>query len=569
MEVAVQSIEASGPGPLRADICIIGSGPSGQAVARALSGCGADVLMLEAGDVEADRWGRRFASAAMPSIGRHYPNAGDQVSIRLGGTSDRWAIRLDPHSAVGSGVRLHRLDPVDFKRRPTAGADGWPIGIADLEPHYRQAEARLGIPDVHDEVAPISSDQRLETSTFWAVGSESFLAPDPGSARIVSRCAVTSLTADRTGRVTGATATTRTGNAVEISADVFVLAMGTVQTTRLLLDSPWTEAGSIANSSGLVGHYLTDHPQLVLGQLLLDPDADLHAVNQLAPTPAAPGVLRWPNLISAARRSLIADWARVAVTLLPMQKAPPGLSVRNRLPRRTGARTGALKAAGELAEAGRTRSLDRSVLPRLAAVAGGADEVAAAVLNARGSGPAWSVEDPHWHHLIDGDRPPAGFEIFAVAEQLPSPENRIVLSEERNALGGRRARVVWRWSAEDRRRVELSSDDVRQVLAGLNIGRVLPRRGRAAVHKINSHHPTGTTRMSARPADGVVDPDLRAHDHPNLYIVGSAVFNTAGFANPTLTDVALGLRLGDHLAGRYGSGDVGRRHPEPSRHSVA
>jgi choline dehydrogenase-like flavoprotein len=55
--------------------------------------------------------------------------------------------------------------------------------------------------------------------------------------------------------------------------------------------------------------------------------------------------------------------------------------------------------------------------------------------------------------------------------------------------------------------------------------------------------------MSDRPELGVVDTELRTHDHPNLYIVGSAVFDTAGYANPTLTDVALGIRLGDHLRG--------------------
>ncbi|MGB5759948.1 MAG: GMC oxidoreductase [Acidimicrobiales bacterium] len=554
---------------MRADICIVGSGPSGQAVAQALSGSGAAVLMVDAGDVEADRWSRRFASAAMPSIGRHYPNAGDQASIRLGGTSDRWAIRLDPGADTGSGVRLHRLDPVDFKRRPTAGADGWPIGIADLEPYYRRAEARLGIPETGDPIAPISSDQRLETSLFWAVERNSFLSPDPASARIVSRCAIMSLIADRTGRITGAEAVTRNGETVRVSADVFVLAMGTVQTTRLLLDSPWTEAPSIANSSGLLGHYLTDHPQLVLGQLLLDVDADLGALAPLAPSVFAPGVLRWPNLISAARRSLISDWARVAVTLLPVQHVPKGLAVLNRLPRPTGARTGALKAAGELADRTRHGSLDPSFLRRLATVAGGADEVVASMLSGRLPGRQWSIENPHWAHLVEGGHRPAGFQIFAVAEQLPNPENRIVLSEERNALGGRRARVAWRWSAEDRRRVELSSDDVRQVLAGLHIGRVVPRRGRAAVHKINSHHPAGTARMSAKPTDGVVDPNLRAHDHPNLFIVGSAVFNTAGFANPTLTDVALGLRLGDHLAERSQPGDGDGRQCEPARQPTA
>jgi glucose dehydrogenase len=53
--------------------------------------------------------------------------------------------------------------------------------------------------------------------------------------------------------------------------------------------------------------------------------------------------------------------------------------------------------------------------------------------------------------------------------------------------------------------------------------------------------------MSTSPADGMVDPDLRTHDHPNLYVVGSSVFRSMGHITPTLTGIALGLRLGAHL----------------------
>jgi choline dehydrogenase-like flavoprotein len=45
----------------------------------------------------------------------------------------------------------------------------------------------------------------------------------------------------------------------------------------------------------------------------------------------------------------------------------------------------------------------------------------------------------------------------------------------------------------------------------------------------------------------VVDQNLRCHDVPNLYLLGSSVFVTVGMANPTLTIAALALRLADHL----------------------
>jgi len=57
----------------------------------------------------------------------------------------------------------------------------------------------------------------------------------------------------------------------------------------------------------------------------------------------------------------------------------------------------------------------------------------------------------------------------------------------------------------------------------------------------------GTTRMHVDPALGVVDENCRVHGTTNLYVAGSSVFPTGGANNPTLTIVALALRLADHV----------------------
>jgi choline dehydrogenase-like flavoprotein len=72
-----------------------------------------------------------------------------------------------------------------------------------------------------------------------------------------------------------------------------------------------------------------------------------------------------------------------------------------------------------------------------------------------------------------------------------------------------------------------------------------PERWSAAA--FGGKHHMGTTRMHASPDRGVVDADGRVHGVPNLFVAGSSVFPTAGFANPTLTIVALASRLGEHL----------------------
>jgi choline dehydrogenase-like flavoprotein len=67
---------------------------------------------------------------------------------------------------------------------------------------------------------------------------------------------------------------------------------------------------------------------------------------------------------------------------------------------------------------------------------------------------------------------------------------------------------------------------------------------------IGGKHHMGTTRMHRDAAQGVVDPDSLVHGTSNLFIAGSSVFPGGGFANPTLTIVALAIRLADHLKNR-------------------
>jgi choline dehydrogenase-like flavoprotein len=62
-----------------------------------------------------------------------------------------------------------------------------------------------------------------------------------------------------------------------------------------------------------------------------------------------------------------------------------------------------------------------------------------------------------------------------------------------------------------------------------------------------NHHHLGATRMHTDPRQGVVDPDCRVHSVDNLYVAGSSVFPTYGASNPTLTIIAMALRLADKL----------------------
>ena len=146
-------------------------------------------------------------------------------------------------------------------------------------------------------------------------------------------------------------------------------------------------------------------------------------------------------------------------------------------------------------------------------------------------------------------RPPEVFSIDVMAEQAPTMSSRVRLARRRDRLGVPMTILDWRLTSMDwdsiRRTVEIFGDAVREAGVGTVISTLGGGKHPAAVFG-NWHH-LGTTRMHHDPARGVVDENCRVHEMTNLYIAGGSVFPTGGYANPSLTIVALSLRLADHL----------------------
>jgi choline dehydrogenase-like flavoprotein len=140
--------------------------------------------------------------------------------------------------------------------------------------------------------------------------------------------------------------------------------------------------------------------------------------------------------------------------------------------------------------------------------------------------------------------------IQMINEPLPHPNSRITLGTDEDALGLRRLRLHWHLDAPDFERVFALAEYWSRVAGMKHLGRFRWTRRTvtppAQAPGVGMHH-MGTTRMSALPEFGVVNPDGRVWDQENLYLAGSSVFPTAGFANPTLTLVALACRLAAHL----------------------
>ena len=290
-------------------------------------------------------------------------------------------------------------------------------------------------------------------------------------------------------RVETARVATLSGRRFRVRARLFVLATGGIENARLLLASNDVQPRGLGNDHDLVGRYFMEHPHVLAGALL-----------------------RSSNRISVdfyrAR-----DAGRIQVTGLLIPS--PALQRRERLL----AFGSFLSPTAELPE----------FESALASVVAGMD---------RPGEPATRQ----------------AFFFMNECEQAPNPASRVRLDDERDALGVPRVRLEWRLSNLDRESLRRGHELLAGALGRAGIGRLqmMLEADDAAwpPGMVGGRHHMGTTRMHERPERGVVDPHGRVHGLENLYVVGSSVFPTSGASNPTLTIVALALRLAERIRER-------------------
>jgi choline dehydrogenase-like flavoprotein len=146
------------------------------------------------------------------------------------------------------------------------------------------------------------------------------------------------------------------------------------------------------------------------------------------------------------------------------------------------------------------------------------------------------------------------YQMFTRQEQAPNPESRIVLSTEKDELGMPRANLRWRFTGLDKRSVRVFYELLGKELGRAGLGRVqlmdwlLDGDDDKWPNILSGgwHH-MGTARMHEDPKQGVVDANCQVHGLANLHVAGASVYTTGGAVNPTLTLVALSLRLAEHL----------------------
>ena len=518
---------------LSADVCIVGAGPAGISMARELGAAGVRVVLLESGGRDPDR----FAAALNrgESVGRPYFRLERSRIRAFGGTSRHW------HD---DGYRSRPLDDIDFERRDAVPHSGWPIGRADLDPYYERAHVASqlsGVPFDDDAWgAPLDPElaerwRGLLRATVFRIGAgapvffashDAALERQPG-VTVVLHATVTDLELDEHRRaVRSVTAQAPDRRRFTVASSAFVLAAGGIENPRFLLLHEHQRRGGLGNEHDLVGRCFMEHLHMVAGTLNV---SDPSWRRRLPSDDVVDGDVRYRHTISihpeVLRREGLCSTAFYLATVV---SADAGIG---------------LQSLRVLRAATNSVPLPPGLPRHVANVARRAPDIARHLRRRRQHLPLVPLEV---------------LEVTAIAEQTPNPASRVTLGKRTDAFGQRVARLDWRTTDEDVRSVRRSFDILERELRAVGAGTFANRHAElfdeaeaddlfAPRHTVGEYHHMGTTRMHDDPRHGVVDRDCRVHGTDNLYVAGSSVFPTSGHANPTLTIVALALRLADHV----------------------
>jgi choline dehydrogenase-like flavoprotein len=442
------------------------------------------------------------------------------------------------HGRGDEGWMARPMDPIDFEARPEIPLSGWPFDADHLAPYYARAHelSDLGPPTFETSAwerpgmlrLPLPPDA-IETVVLQR-GMTAFtrfrdtFATLPDITVVHHATAVQIVSSGEPPAVDHLVFATRPDARCTITARRFVLASGGLENPRLLLASTRQQARGLGNGEDVVGRHFMEHlagrighvrpadPGLVqrLGLYDSHPEGAIFVQAALAPAPAALRSRQLPNM---------------GFFLVPRSDAFTAEGVRS------------LKA---LSASVYRRPYAGGTVGHLRNVVRDASDVAS---------------------VVGGRvlRRPAPANVLAVrvqAEQTPIPESRVTIGRDRDRHGVPRIVLDWRIAPSDIAAIRRGEELLDEVMRGAGIGRIermLGDEDPPVVFEGNHHH-MGTTRMAVDPRRGVVDPDSRMHGVRNLYVTGTSVFPTGGWINPTLTVVALALRLADHLKGELGTG---------------
>lgn len=544
------------PETINADVVIIGSGAAGITVALELLDSRLSVVMLEAGGDKFDKLQQDYYRAQAITPETHSPAHMYRRRV-FGGSTSVWGGRCIP------------FDPIDFEERPWMSHTGWPIAYNEVARHYPRAleiaEAGLpqfsageALPDEPSGLAPgiASPDVVLDRIERFSHPTHfgSWYRDRLGSAenfRVFTHAPVAEILTDSEGRAaTGVRIALPDGGSCTVAAPRVIVATGGIETARLLLASKAALPCGLGNEHDLVGRFYQCHIEGELGEIAFLSDRSAIRMDYQKSTD---GIYcrryLWLSPDAQRRNHLAGLVLRPAhVSIVDPGHRNPVLSamylVKNFIVPEYARKMTALE---QVARAGFSGSDNRFVAAHIGNVVLGSPRLAAFAFDwtrrrilARRKLPSVVLEDPRAVYPIDIN-----------AEQEPNPDSRVILGDEKDEMGMPRIRIDWRTCQADYDRIIAGIRLIQNAVAPSGTTRIdLDEEHIARFMEqripIGGHH-IGTARMASATDRGVCNPNGELFGTRGLFIAGAAAFPTSSFANPTLTLMALSIRLAEHI----------------------
>lgn len=530
------------------DVCIIGSGPAGIVLSAELADTDLRICILESGGLVKNTYNDKLRRVNSRGI-----NIKEYSRERIvGGASTVWSGLSAP------------LDEVDMSERKFLKVPGWPITIDDLKPYWKLAAERYRFPakNIFDKFQELRNQSTIKIR--WNNISEKiFIAPsspqrfakefpaalDRAGVDFFYNATVLRLEGevDREHKIAKRVVIISSNKKRHIvNARFFILAAGGIENARLLLSSNDLCKNGLGNENDQVGRYFMNHPKNNYGVIRLKKSIqdDPYFFGCLKEGYAGFAGLRLNNNIqkegnllnSYLRFEPIFQWSRspgVEGLVYLVKQAEGFLNIWKK------SKSGQIIPIRDYSETGDDIFLQTEGIVFIRII-----KACLAILFHLPS-----VINYVYYRLTRNKPEIWKIGIRNFMEMEPDPENRIILSKEKDINGQYVPEVILEPKELDKNSLIELHKTVAKELELNGIGKLESNLRQESIWPVNqdaSHH-LGTTRMGDDPSTSVVNKNLCLHTVDNVYCAGGSVFPTSGCANPTFTICALSIRLAEHL----------------------
>lgn len=514
---------------LDCDICIVGAGAAGITLAQEFSNQDVKVLLLESGGLKYDQQ-LDLLNQGEVDLATH-SSLEENRRRQLGGATTVWGGRCVP------------FDESDFEYQSHVPYSGWPITKKDLDPYYELAHkyCELGaynytvddsksiVPGLNS--ADISTEQLYLFSPPTNFGKQYLnVLKNAQNVNLLLNANCLNIATDETGNsVDYLNVSSLRRNNFMVRAKHYILAAGGLEVTRLLLLSNDVHKQGIGNRFNVLGRYYMGH---------------LNSYIKIQFSEEIPIIWDYQRLANG-------NYYQHSIAIREDKRRQYGLLNQRFFVERPSFRDpshqSSILSATYLAKAWiKKPKISRDFAAHL-------KNIVVDPQGMLGFSYKWITKRILSKNklpsvIVDSKSNLYSFRIDS--EQVPNPHSQVTLSDRKDSFGLNQLKVEWRYSELDILSIEKSVEVLKQALENCGLGKVASVL-RTSPGPQGGHH-LGTTRMSSTPENGVVDENCKVHDLSNLYIASSSVFTTSSYANPTLTVVALAIRLADHIKRLYG-----------------